>query len=211
MEESIVENYKLSKHLEIKMLDEYVRNKINLPYVDGTIRELQKQAKSIYKVGFNPVELASDSVIWGLEALAESVPTNRRKEAIEMLVEFIRTHLTWNYRVGDFDKHLELMEQNFIPDEMEWDVFRAVPQDFSYQKFLRQEWSETIVVKDRVERAEYLSNMILIHIAELLSYLREFDDAKKMSLGFIGSLMTVSCSLEGYVGCFTELFCEPEN
>ena len=190
------------------MLYEYIRNKINLPFVDGTIRELQKQAKSIYKVRDNPVELASDSMIWALVALADSVPTNRRKEIIEMLVEFIRTHLTWNYMVGDFDKHLELIGQNFIADEMEWDVFRAVPQDFSYQKFLRQEWSETIVVKDRVERAEYL---ILIHIAELLSYLREFDDAKKMNLGFIGSLMTVSCSLEGLVGSFTELFYEPKN
>ena len=165
------------------MLYEYIRNKINLPFVDGTIRELQKQAKSIYKVRDNPVELASDSMIWALVALADSVPTNRRKEIIEMLVEFIRTHLTWNYMVGDF----------------------------SYQKFLRQEWSETIVVKDRVERAEYLLNMILIHIAELLSYLREFDDAKKMNLGFIGSLMTVSCSLEGLVGSFTELFYEPKN
>ncbi|ANU66581.1 hypothetical protein [Turicimonas muris] len=193
------------------MLYEYIRNKINLPFVDGTIRELQKQAKSIYKVRDNPVELASDSMIWALVALADSVPTNRRKEIIEMLVEFIRTHLTWNYMVGDFDKHLELIGQNFIADEMEWDVFRAVPQDFSYQKFLRQEWSETIVVKDRVERAEYLLNMILIHIAELLSYLREFDDAKKMNLGFIGSLMTVSCSLEGLVGSFTELFYEPKN
>lgn len=193
------------------MLYEYIRNKINLPFVDGTIRELQKQAKSIYKVRDNPVELASDSMIWALVALADSVPTNRRKEIIEMLVEFVRTHLTWNYMVGDFDKHLELIGQNFIADEMEWDVFRAVPQDFSYQKFLRQEWSETIVVKDRVERAEYLLNMILIHIAELLSYLREFDDAKKMNLGFIGSLMTVSCSLEGLVGSFTELFYEPKN
>lgn len=193
------------------MLYEYIRNKINLPFVDGTIRELQKQAKSIYKVRDNPVELASDSMIWALVALADSVPTNRRKGIIEMLVEFIRTHLTWNYMVGDFDKHLELIGQNFIADEMEWDVFRAVPQDFSYQKFLRQEWSETIVVKDRVERAEYLLNMILIHIAELLSYLREFDDAKKMNLGFIGSLMTVSCSLEGLVGSFTELFYEPKN
>ena len=193
------------------MLYEYIRNKINLPFVDGTIRELQKQAKSIYKVRDNPVELASDSMIWALVALADSVPTNRRKEIIEMLVEFIRTHLTWNYMVGDFDKHLELIGQIFIADEMEWDVFRAVPQDFSYQKFLRQEWSETIVVKDRVERAEYLLNMILIHIAELLSYLREFDDAKKMNLGFIGSLMTVSCSLEGLVGSFTELFYEPKN
>ena len=193
------------------MLYEYIRNKINLPFVDGTIRELQKQAKSIYKVRDNPVELASDSMIWALVALADSVPTNRRKEIIEMLVEFIRTHLTWNYMVGDFDKPLELIGQNFIADEMEWDVFRAVPQDFSYQKFLRQEWSETIVVKDRVERAEYLLNMILIHIAELLSYLREFDDAKKMNLGFIGSLMTVSCSLEGLVGSFTELFFEPKN
>lgn len=193
------------------MLYEYIRNKINLPFVDGTIRELQKQAKSIYKVRDNPVELASDSMIWALVALADSVPTNRRKEIIEMLVEFIRTHLTWNYMVGDFDKHLELIGQNFIADEMEWDVFRAVPQDFSYQKFLRQEWSETIVVKDRVERAEYLLNMILIHIAELLSYLHEFDDAKKMNLGFIGSLMTVSCSLEGLVGSFTELFYEPKN
>ena len=193
------------------MLYEYIRNKINLPFVDGTIRELQKQAKSIYKVRDNPVELASDSMIWALVALADSVPTTRRKEIIEMLVEFIRTHLTWNYMVGDFDKHLELIGQNFIADEMEWDVFRAVPQDFSYQKFLRQEWSETIVVKDRVERAEYLLNMILIHIAELLSYLREFDDAKKMNLGFIGSLMTVSCSLEGLVGSFTELFYEPKN
>ena len=193
------------------MLYEYIRNKINLPFVDGTIRELQKQAKSTYKVRDNPVELASDSMIWALVALADSVPTNRRKEIIEMLVEFIRTHLTWNYMVGDFDKHLELIGQNFIADEMEWDVFRAVPQDFSYQKFLRQEWSETIVVKDRVERAEYLLNMILIHIAELLSYLREFDDAKKMNLGFIGSLMTVSCSLEGLVGSFTELFYEPKN
>lgn len=193
------------------MLYEYIRNKINLPFVDGTIRELQKQAKSIYKIRDNPVELASDSMIWALVALADSVPTNRRKEIIEMLVEFIRTHLTWNYMVGDFDKHLELIGQNFIADEMEWDVFRAVPQDFSYQKFLRQEWSETIVVKDRVERAEYLLNMILIHIAELLSYLREFDDAKKMNLGFIGSLMTVSCSLEGLVGSFTELFYEPKN
>lgn len=193
------------------MLYEYIRNKINLPFVDGTIRELQKQPKSIYKVRDNPVELASDSMIWALVALADSVPTNRRKEIIEMLVEFIRTHLTWNYMVGDFDKHLELIGQNFIADEMEWDVFRAVPQDFSYQKFLRQEWSETIVVKDRVERAEYLLNMILIHIAELLSYLREFDDAKKMNLGFIGSLMTVSCSLEGLVGSFTELFYEPKN
>lgn len=193
------------------MLYEYIRNKINLPFVDGTIRELQKQAKSIYKVRDNPVELASDSMIWALVALADSVPKNRRKEIIEMLVEFIRTHLTWNYMVGDFDKHLELIGQNFIADEMEWDVFRAVPQDFSYQKFLRQEWSETIVVKDRVERAEYLLNMILIHIAELLSYLREFDDAKKMNLGFIGSLMTVSCSLEGLVGSFTELFYEPKN
>lgn len=193
------------------MLYEYIRNKINLPFVDGTIRELQKQAKSIYKVRDNPVELASDSMIWALVALADSVPKNRRKEIIEMLVEFIRTHLTWNYMVGDFDKHLELIGQNFIADEMEWDVFRAVPQDFSYQKFLRQEWSETIVVKDRVERAEYLLNMILIHIAELLSYLREFDDAKKMNLGFIGSLMTVSCSLEGLVGSFTELFYEPKT
>ena len=52
--------------------------------------------------------------------------------------------------------------------------------------------------------------MILIHIAELLSYLREFDDAKKMNLGFIGSLMTVSCSLEGLVGSFTELFMNPK-
>lgn len=193
------------------MLYEYIRNKINLPFVDGTIRELQKQAKSIYKVRDNPVELASDSMVWALVALADSVPTNRRKEIIEMLVEFIRTHLTWNYMVGDFDKHLELIGQNFIADEMEGDVFRAVPQDFSYQKFLRQEWSETIVVKDRVERAEYLLNMILIHIAELLSYLREFDDAKKLNLGFIGSLMTVSCSLEGLVGSFTELFYEPKN
>ena len=77
------------------MLYEYIRNKINLPFVDGTIRELQKQAKSIYKVRDNPVELASDSMIWALVALADSVPTNRRKEIIEMLVEFIRTHLTW--------------------------------------------------------------------------------------------------------------------
>ena len=51
------------------MLYEYIRNKINLPFVDGTIRELQKQAKSIYKVRDNPVELASDSMIWALVAL----------------------------------------------------------------------------------------------------------------------------------------------
>ncbi len=53
--------------------------------------------------------------------------------------------------------------------------------------------------------------MILIHIAELLSYLREFDDAKKMNLGFIGSLMTVSCSLEGLVGSFYRTFYEPKT